>query len=57
MHKLSLAHRILLFWFIATLAVLVVAGVLFVHLNAQHHKEARRQALDVGLQHLDTNID
>ena len=57
MSKLSLAHRILIFWFIATLAVLVVAGLLFVHLNTQHHKAARQLDLEVGLQHLDTNIE
>ena len=57
MSKLSLAHRILIFWFIATLAVLVVAGLLFLHLNTQHHKAARQLDLEVGLQHLDTSIE
>jgi len=55
--KLSLAFRILLFWFVSTLAVLVVAGVLFVHLHSQHRKDDIQQALDGGLQHLDAKIE
>jgi len=55
--KLTLAHRLLLFWFAATIAVLVVAGLLFSVLRGQQQWEAQTRAIDSAWQHLDTKTE
>ena len=57
MRKLTLAHRLLLFWFAATIAVLVVAGMLFSVLRGQQQWEAQTRAIDSAWQHLDTKTE
>ena len=57
MPKLSLAHRLLLLWFAATIAVLVVAGALFSLLRGQQQWAESNRALDAALQHLDTETE
>jgi len=52
--KLPLAHRLLLLWFAATLAVLVVAGLLFSVLRGQQEWDEQTRTIDAAWHHLDT---
>jgi PAS domain S-box-containing protein len=55
--KLSLAHRLLLFWFAATLAVMLVAGGLFSLLRDHQQATENTRTLQAALQHLDKELD
>ena len=57
MRKLPLAHRLLLLWFAATLAVLVVAGLLFSVLRGQQQWEEQTRTIDAAWHHLDTETE
>ena len=57
MPKLSLAHRLLLFWFAATFAVLLVAGSLFSILRTHQQATDSQRELQAALQHLDNGIE
>ena len=57
MRKFSLGHRLLLLWFAATIAVLVVAGALFSLLHGQQQSEESARSLDAALQHLDSETE
>jgi signal transduction histidine kinase/ActR/RegA family two-component response regulator len=57
MKRLSLAHRLLLFWSVATLAVLLAAGGSFMYLrDLQTERETRRQ-LDAAMERLDEELE
>jgi PAS domain S-box-containing protein len=55
--KLSLAQRLLLLWFAATITVLVVAGLLFSLLREQQQWTDSTRTLAAALQHLDTETE
>ena len=57
MRKLSLAQRLLLLWFAATIAVLLVAGGLFSLLRSQQLASEDEGRLVAAWQHLDSEID
>lgn len=57
MRKLSLAQRLLLLWFAATIAVLLVAGGLFSLLRSQQLQSEDEGRLIAAWQHLDSEIE
>ena len=56
MPRLSLTQRLLLFWFAATIAVLVVAGGIYSTLSQQSQAEESRRQLLQALQRLDAEL-
>jgi PAS domain S-box-containing protein len=56
MPRLSLTQRLLLFWFAAMTAVLVVAGGIYSHLRQQSQADEGRRQLVQALQRLDAEL-
>lgn len=56
MRHLSLARRLLLFWLVATTAVLLLAGLIFLILDARQEQDEIRLRLDEAMGHLDLEL-
>ena len=56
MRRISLAHRLLLFWLVATTAVLLLAGLIFLILDTQQEQGEIRLHLEEAMGHLDLEL-